>query len=135
MLLRLLLCRQLGNDNGGEHNRTTDIFDYGHSLAENNEREYNRENRFGTQKHTCERGLGIFLTDDLECESTAAAHYTCIKDRYGSLHNIADIGLFKNKHKYARNNAGNKVLTAGKNDGINFRCILVNHDDVKSKCD
>ena len=68
----MFLRGKLGNDYRREHYSTADIFNNRHTLSENDEREYDRENRFGAEKHTRKRRFGIFLADDLQGVGDAA---------------------------------------------------------------
>lgn len=116
----MLLRRQLGNDYRREHYRTADIFNNRHALAENDERENDRENGFGAKQHARKGRLGIFLTDDLERERTAAAHYTGVENRNCGLHDSVYARLFEDEHENARNYTCYHVLAAGKNYCINL---------------
>lgn len=108
----MFLRGKLGNDYRREHDRTADILNNRHTLSENDEREYDRENGFGAEKHTRKRRFGIFLTDDLKGKSTTATHYTGVENRNSGLHNSVHARLFKDEHENAGNNACYHILTA-----------------------
>ena len=88
------------------------------------------KDRFRAQDQGSDCGFCVFLTDDLERISDAAAHDARVEQgNHGGL-DSGQLGVFKQKHQDAGENTGYSELDAGELDAVHLGSVSFDEQDV-----